>query len=68
MLIMERSKDFFEQTENSALPFDVFAAGFYLLSRYEEYLPHKRSFSSLSAKESLAYKNGFLKIPIIEYC
>ena len=65
---MERSKDFFEQTENSALPFDVFAAGFYLLSRYEEYLPHiKDRFHRFPAKESLAYKNGFLKIPIIEY-
>ena len=61
-------KIFFEQTENSALPFDVFAAGFYLLSRYEEYLPHiKDRFHRFPAKESLAYKNGFLKIPIIEY-
>ena len=61
-------KVFFEQTENSALPFDIFAAGFYLLSRYEEYLPHiKDRFHRFPAKESLAYKNGFLKIPIIEY-
>jgi hypothetical protein len=50
------------------MPFDVFAAGFYLLSRYEEYLPHiKDRFHRFPAKESLAYKNGFLKIPIIEY-
>ena len=55
-------KIFFEQTENSAMPFDVFAAGFYLLSRYEEYLPHiKDRFHRFPAKESLAYKNGFLK-------
>ena len=61
-------KIFFEQTENSAMPFDVFAAGFYLLSRYEEYLPHiKDRYHRFPAKESLAYKNGFLKIPIIEY-
>lgn len=61
-------KIFFEQTENSAMPFDVFAAGFYLLSRYEEYLPHiKDRFHRFPAKESLAYRNGFLKIPIIEY-
>ncbi len=61
-------KIFFEQTENSAMPFDVFATSFYLLSRYEEYLPHiKDRFHRFSAKESLAYKNGFLKIPIIEY-
>lgn len=61
-------KVFFEQGENSALPFDVFAASFYLLSRYEEYLPHfKDRFQRFPAKESLAYQNGFLKIPIIEY-
>ena len=61
-------KIFFEQTENSVMPFDVFAACFYLLSRYEEYLPHiKDRFHRFPAKESLAYKNGFLKIPIIEY-
>ena len=61
-------KIFFEQTENSALPFDIFAASFYLLSRYEEYLPQiKDRFHRFPAKESLAYKNGFLKIPIIEY-
>lgn len=61
-------KVFFEQGENSALPFDVFAASFYLLSRYEEYLPHfKDRFLRFPAKESLAYQQGFLKIPIIEY-
>jgi hypothetical protein len=24
------------------MPFDIFAASFYLLSRYEEYLPHEK--------------------------
>jgi hypothetical protein len=62
------NKVFFEQGENSALPFDVFAASFYLLSRYEEYLPHfKDRFQRFPAKESLAYQSGFLKIPVIEY-
>jgi len=61
-------KVFFEQGENSALPFDVFAASFYLLSRYEEYLPHfKDRFQRFPAKESLAFQSGFLKIPIIEF-
>ena len=27
---------------NSALPFDPFASCFYMLTRYEEYLPHKK--------------------------
>ena len=61
-------KVFFEQAENSSLPFDVFAASFYLLSRYEEYLPHiKDRFHRFPAKESIAFKNGFLKVPVIEY-
>lgn len=61
-------KVFFEQTENSALPYDIFACTFYLLSRYEEYLPHiKDRFQRFPAKQSLAYKNGFLKTPVIEY-
>ena len=61
-------KVFFGQSENSAMPFDVFAATFYLLSRYEEYLPHiKDRFQRFPAKESVAYQNGFLRLPIIEY-
>lgn len=64
----KNQKIFFEQSDSSAMPFDVFAASFYLLSRYEEYLPHiKDRFHRFSAKDSLAYKSGFLKIPIIEY-
>ena len=31
---------FFSVGKKSKLPFDLFAASFYLLSRYEEYLPH----------------------------
>jgi len=31
---------FFQNKQNATVPFDVFAASFYLLSRYEEYLPH----------------------------
>ena len=66
--IWKNHKIFFEQSDSSAMPFDVFAASFYLLSRYEEYLPHiKDRFHRFSAKDSLAYKSGFLKIPIIEY-
>lgn len=61
-------KVFFEQPDSSALPYDIFACSFYLLSRYEEYLPHiKDRFHRFPAKESIAYTNGFLKTPIIEY-
>ena len=57
---------FFHHQKNADLAFDPFACSFYLLSRYEEYLPfitdqHDR----FSAKQSLAYKNGFIEQPII---
>jgi len=59
---------FFLNSSSSALPFDIFAASFFLLSRYEEYLPHiKDRFHRFPAEKSLAYQHGFLKTPIIEY-
>lgn len=65
---LDGKKIFFQQSEPSSLAFDIFAASFYMLSRYEEYLPHfKDRFQRYSAKESLAYRHGFLKWPIIEY-
>ncbi len=47
-------------------PFDIFAASFYLLSRYEEYQPHQKDIYGRYAHEnSLAFKEGFLKLPLI---
>jgi len=47
-------------------PFDIFAATFYLLSRYEEYLPHQKDMYGRYAHEnSLAFKEGFLTLPLI---
>ncbi len=52
--------------KRSALPFDPFAAGFYLVSRYEEYLPYlKDKYDRFDAKESIAYKYHFLQKPLI---
>jgi hypothetical protein len=46
--------------------FDIFAASFYLISRYEEYLPHKRDkHDRFSPEFSVAYKYDFLDEPII---
>jgi hypothetical protein len=60
-----RDVPIFFTVNNSALPFDPFAAGFYLFSRYEEYLPHiGDSHNRFPATESLAYKEGFLKVPV----
>lgn len=60
------SKVFFATGKASSLPFDVFAASFYLVSRYEEYLPHIRDeHDRFDAKDSLAFTNGFLHKPIV---
>lgn len=49
------------------VPFDIFAASFYLLSRYEEYLPHvKDTEGRFPASASLAYQHHFLKEPVID--
>lgn len=59
-------KVFFATGKSSALPFDVFAACFYLVSRYEEYLPHIRDeHDRFDAKDSLAFMNGFLQRPVV---
>lgn len=47
------------------LPFDPFAAIFFMVSRYEEYLPHKQdAHKRFSHEESIAYKRNFLHLPI----
>lgn len=64
----EDTKMFFISKNNSDLPFDIFAASFYLLSRYEEYLPtaqfdhHQRYLP----QHSLAFQHGFLQQPIVD--
>lgn len=56
---------FFSCTD-SDFHFDIFAAVFYLLSRYEEYLPHESDMYGRYAHEnSLAFKEGFLNKPLI---
>ena len=63
----ETTKGFFPTGDKSILPYDIFSASFYLLSRYEEYMPHvKDNYGRFTAEESLAFKNGFLEQPIID--
>lgn len=60
------NKVFYATGKTSALPFDPFAAGFYLVSRYEEYLPHIRdSNDRFDAHNSLAFQHGFLEKPVV---
>jgi len=60
------NKCFFNVGNDSEFPFDPFAASFYLISRYEEYLPHiKDKHERFLAKESLAFQNDFLDTPLV---
>ena len=63
----DNTKGFFLAGERSDLPYDIFAASFYLLSRYEEYLPHvKDEYGRFMAKESIAFTNRFLNQPVVD--
>lgn len=64
---VNNSKAFFK-TQGSDHPFDVFAAAFYLLTRYEEYLPHnKDAYGRYAHTDSFAFKENCLSIPLINY-
>ncbi len=57
----------FPASEKSALSFDIFAASFYLLTRYEEYIPHlKDELGRFPAEESLAFRENFLNRPVVD--
>ncbi|MBA3665175.1 MAG: hypothetical protein H0W61_13330 [Bacteroidetes bacterium] len=56
----------FFKNDNVEIPFDLFGAAFWLLSRYEEYLPHKTDqFNRFHYKSSIAYQYDFLHVPLI---
>ena len=57
----------FSNRNKSSLPYDPFAAVFYMISRYEEYLPHVRDqYDRFTTKESLANEKGFLQIAVVD--
>ncbi|HVM86562.1 MAG TPA: polysaccharide deacetylase family protein [Puia sp.] len=57
-------KAFFQTTGDFA--FDIFAACFYLLTRYEEYLPHhKDEYNRYAHTNSIAHKENFLNQPLV---
>ncbi|HEX5002849.1 MAG TPA: polysaccharide deacetylase family protein [Bacteroidia bacterium] len=60
------TKAFYGSHPKYDMPFDPFAATFYLVSRYEEYLPHLRdSHDRYDTTESLAFQKGFLQKPLV---
>ena len=58
---------FFQTDTGSDLPFDIFSAAFFLITRYEEYLDHEADqHGRYRASSSLAFRNGFLRRPVID--
>lgn len=56
----------FYSVSKGDLPFDLFAATFFMITRYEEYLYAKRDrFGRYDPRNSIAWKNGFLYEPIV---
>ncbi len=58
----------YHQADSAAtVPFDLFSAIFFLLSRYEEYYPHTPDkHGRYPATESILYKNNWLLRPLID--
>ena len=51
---------------NSGLGFDIFSASFYIVSRYEEYLPHKKdNFERFIGKNSTLTKFEAIEFPML---
>lgn len=59
---------FFFATAGGDHAFDVLAASFFLLQRYEEYVPGYEldEYDRYSHKNSVAWQHGFLKRPIVD--
>ena len=58
---------FFKTQVDSFFSFDIFAASFFLLSRYEEALPHiKTPQGFFDPAQSIAGQYGFLELPVVD--
>lgn len=54
------------ESEKSIAPFDVFAAIFWFISRYEEYIVHEKdNHQRFDYRSSWAFKNNVLQIPMV---
>ena len=59
---------FYPVSQDSDLPFDMFASTFVMISRYNEYLLHKKDkYDRYRASQSMNYIAGFLGKPMINY-
>lgn len=65
--VKKNFKVFFVE-KNTALGFDPFAASFFLVSRYEEYLPSQLDkMKRFKAENSKAFQRNFLTIPVVNH-
>ena len=59
---------FYPVSERSALPFDMFASSFLMITLYNEYLVHKKDkHERYRASQSINYTAGFLHKPMINF-
>lgn len=64
---MENLPLFFQQPPEAGFPLDIFAFSFYMVTRYEEYLPFQADeHGRFAAESSLAYKHSFLDLPLVD--
>lgn len=64
----ERIRGFYPTSEKSAIPFDVFASAFFLVTRYEEYFPgYKDKYDRFRPSSSMNAKGGYLEKPMVNY-
>jgi len=58
---------FFQQkADNADFPFDLLSVVFYLISRYEEYLPFEAdAHGRFGAQQSIAFQHHFLRQPLV---
>ena len=58
---------FFESSPDSVFPFDMFAASFYLVTRYEEYFETELDkFGRFSANKSILVELNLIKKPVVD--
>ncbi|GDX47749.1 MAG: polysaccharide deacetylase family protein [Bacteroidetes bacterium] len=58
----------FASNQPASLPYDPLAAAFFMVSRYEEYLPFRGdSYGRFRGERSIAYKKSFHFIPVVNH-
>ncbi len=66
-IVKKHQTKVFFATDDDDLGFDIFSAIFYMVSRYEEYLPIiPDEFGRFKASDSVAFKNDFLQKPVVD--